>query len=246
MTNEADRGHPTVSEIRSMTRDALAAFVEDAARTMTEQHALAALDNRYCGPAECSTIAQATRLTAFYSVRLKLVGHRATPQAHAVKFVHYLFWADLLRMSTDVRIAPAVRRAIDLQLAGRIAKLTLGEKIATAKRCTRELIKVLLFDPSAKVFEALLVNARLRQEDLLQLLGSDRATVAQLTLVANHHKWGSYYSIRRALVTNPATPRAIAASQLRHLSPGDREMVRQLPTLSVFLRACIERLEEKR
>lgn|SRR5512140_140576 len=245
MASDAGSGLPSAADIRAMPRPALAEFVDDSARRMGEEHALAVLDNRYCGPAECATIAQTTKLTAYYSVRAKLVAHRATPQAHAVKFIHFLFWGDLLRMSTDMKVAPPVRRAIDVQLTNRIAKLALGEKVAVSRRCTRELLKVLLFDPSPKVFESLLSNPRLRQDDLVQLINSDRVTIAQLTMIGNHHRWGAYYSIRRALVMNPDTPRAIAASQLRHLSPGDREQVLKLPTLSRYLRACIERLDEK-
>lgn len=245
MVKDAGSGLPSAADIRAMPREALAEFVDDSARRMGEEQALAVLDNRYCGPAECATIAQTTKLTSFYSVRVRLVAHRATPQAHALKFIHFVFWGDLLRMSTDMKIAPAVRRAIDVQLTNRISKLALGEKVAISKRCTRELLKVLLFDPSPRVFESLLSNPRLRQDDLVQLINSDRVTVAQLTLVGNHHRWGAYYAIRRALVTNPDTPRAIAASQLRHLTPGDRELVMKLPTLSRYLRACIERLQQK-
>lgn len=245
MVSEPGSGLPSPADIRAMPREALAELVDDSARRMGEEHALAVLDNRYCGPAECATIAQTTKLTSYYSVRAKLVAHRATPQAHAVKFIHFLFWGDLLRMSTDMKISPPVRRAIDVQLTNRISKLALGEKLAVSRRCTRELLKVLLYDPSPRVFESLLSNPRLRQDDLVQLINSTRVTVAQLTLVGNHHRWGSYYSIRRALVMNPDTPRAIAASQLRHLTAGDREQIRKLPTLSQYLRTCIERLDQK-
>src|SRR5262249_17496859 len=166
-------------------------------------------------------IAQSHRLSAFYAVRLRLVEHRATPQAHAVKLVHYLHWPDMVRLSVDVRVSQAVRRAIDTQLLLRIDKLTLGEKIASAKRCSAALIKVLLFDPDPKVFSSLLLNQRGREDDMLPIAGSDRASAEKLQLIAADRKWSSRYTVRKALVMNPLTPRSAAASQLRFLTPRD-------------------------
>ena len=110
---------------------------------LVEDEALAILDNPYCSAKICSSIAQNARLTGFYSVRLPLVAHRQTPQAHAVKLVHYLYWFDLLRLSIDVQVPAPVRRAIDTQLVNRADKLSLGERISSARRCSPALIKVL-------------------------------------------------------------------------------------------------------
>src|SRR5437016_3291748 len=141
-----------VNDIKSLSRDALAQFVADNVASVFEDEALAILDNRNCTSAICSQIARSQRLTAFYSVRLKLAAHRQTPLAHAVKLVHYLYWADLLRLSVDVKVPPPVRRAVDNILLTQVTRIALGEKIATARRCSAALIKVLLHDPDPKVF----------------------------------------------------------------------------------------------
>src|SRR5206468_5832918 len=143
--------------IKSLPREDLLHFVKENVRNLLEDEALAVLDNPYVTTAVCQTISQDQRLTAFYSVRLRLVAHKQTPQAHAVKFVHYLYWSDLVRLSVDVKVPAPVRRAIDTLLVNKIDKLTLGERITSAKRCSHALIKELLFDPDPKVFEALLV-----------------------------------------------------------------------------------------
>src|SRR5438105_13735870 len=148
--------------IKSFTREELSNFVKDNVRNFLEDETLAVLENPYVTPAICQAIAQTQRLAAFYSVRLKLVAHKNTPQAHAVKFVHYLFWSDLVRLSVDVKVPSPVRRAIDNILVNKIDKLTLGERITVAKRCSHALVKALLFDPDPKVFESLLVNHRVR------------------------------------------------------------------------------------
>src|SRR5207245_8364583 len=123
-----------------------------------------------------------------------------------------------------------------------IDKLTLGERITSAKRCSHALIKELLFDPDPKVFEALLVNQRVREDDLLLVASSDRASAAQLQLLADDRKWSYRYAIRKALVMNPLTPRSAAASLLRSLTPKDLRMIHANPRTTVYVRRCIERL----
>jgi len=229
--------------IKSFSRDELSHFVKENVRNLLEDEALAVLENPYLTPAICQNIAQTQRLTGFYSVRLQLVAHKQTPQAHAVKLIHYLYWNDLVRLSVDVKVSAPVRRAIDTILVNRVDKLTIGERITSAKRCSHALIKAFLFDPDPKVFEALLVNQRVREDDLLVLANSDRASPAQLQLLAADTKWSYRYAIRKALVMNPLTPRSAAASMLRFLSKRDLEMIHDHPRTTIYVRRCIERLQ---
>jgi len=159
-----------------------------------------------------------------------------------LKLVHYLHWPDMVRLSIDVRVPPPVRRAIDTLLLLRVGKLSAGEKIASAKRCSPALIKVLLFDPEPKVFAALLVNQRVREDDLVLMAASDRASAEKLLMLAADRKWSSRYAVRKALATNPLTPRSTAASQLRFLTARDLHQIHRNPSTSVYLRRCIERL----
>jgi len=235
-----------IRRIRDLPRDELVAFIVENHRSLLEEEALAMFENPYVTPQLCQLIAQTQRLVGFYSVRLRLVAHRATPQAHAVKLVHYLHWPDLVRLSVDVKVPPPVRRAIDNQLLLKIARLSLGEKIAAARRCSHALIKELLFEGDPRIFESLLVNQRLREDDLVMLISTKRATVDQLQIVAGDRKWSSRYAIRKALVMNPLTPRAIAASQLRFLTTRDRRDIHSRPETSVYLRRCIERISGER
>ena len=233
-------------KIKALGREDLAAFVMENLGALSEEEVLAAIANAYVTPQLLSKIAQNPRLTAFYRVRLELVAHRQTPQAHAVKLVHYLYWFDLLRFSIDVQVPAPVRRAIDTALVLRVDKLTLGERISSARACSPALIKVFLFDPDPKVFAALLINKRLREDDLLALVSSDRATEEQLLLLASDPRWSFRYSIRKALVLNPRTPRAAAASQLRYLTRTDLRRIHANPETSTYLRRCIERMQTAR
>ncbi|HVT43727.1 MAG TPA: hypothetical protein VMT00_04990 [Thermoanaerobaculia bacterium] len=238
MTRE---GRITAGAIRQMGGDELIELVNDCLDRLGEDELLAVLGNRYCTSQLCLLVASHPRASSSYRIRARLVEHRATPQAHALKFVHYLYWPDLLRISIDVRVPPAVRRAVDKQLVTKIQKMALGEKMAAARRCSRELVKVLLFDPSPRVFRELLINQRLQEEDLVALLATDHVTVEKLTMTANHAKWSSRYSVRIALVKNASTPRGIAASQLRFLRAVDLRALHDDVQTSVYLRRCIER-----
>lgn len=231
-----------IRDLKLLSRDELTTVVVEEGAVLGEDEALAVLENPFITPQLIGRLAQHPRLTGFYSVRQRMVAHRQTPQAHAVKLVHYLYWFDLLRLSIDVQVPAPVRRAIDTQLLLRVEKLSLGERIASARRCGAALIKVFLFDPHPNVFEALLVNKRLREDDLLFLISSNEATAEKLAMVAQDMKWSYRYAVRKALVLNPATPRAAAASQLRFLSRRDLRQIHANPSTSVYLRRCIERM----
>lgn len=229
--------------LETATAETLADLIASSLSSLLEEEALAVIENRYVTSQILGKLAQNPRLTGFYSVRLALVAHRQTPLAHAVKLVHYLYWFDLLKLSINVHVPAQVRRAVETQLLNRVNKLSLGEKISSARGCSPALIKAFLFDPHPKVFEALLTNKRLREDDLLALANSRQATEEQLRMLAEDPKWSYRYAIRVALVLNPATPRAAAASQLRYLRRVDLVRIHSNPATSVYLRRCIERLK---
>ena len=231
--------------LKEANAEELAQIVAEHGAALLEEETLAILENPFITPQILGKIAQTQRLAAFYSVRLKLVAHRQTPLAHSVKLVHYLYWFDLLHLSIEMTVPAPVRRAIDSQLVLRVEKLTLGERVTSARRCSRALISAFLFDPHPRVFESLLANKRLREDDLLSLVTSSRATTEQLRMIAEDAKWSYRYEIRKALVLNPATPRAAAASQLRYLSRRDLDRIHASPDTSVYLRRCIERLKPR-
>lgn len=231
-----------LTELKRANAEELAQLVAEQGPSLLEEEALAILENPYVTPQILGKIAQTQRLAALYSVRVALVGHRQTPLPHSVKLIHYIYFFDLLRLSIDVRVPAPVRRAIDTQLLLRVEKLSLGERVASARRCSHALVQFFLYDPHPRVFESLLVNKRLREDDLLALINSKRATVEQLRMVAADMKWSYRYAIRKALVLNPETPRASAASQLRYLSRRDLAQIHASPHTSVYLRRCIERL----
>jgi hypothetical protein len=233
------------TDIKHLRREELDLFVNENAALLLEDEALAVLENPHATPQILGKIAQTPRVTGYHSVRVRLVAHRQTPQAHAVKLIHYLYWIDLLNLSINVQVPAPVRRAVDNQLLARVEKLSLGERVSSARRCSAALVKVFLYDPHPKVFEALIANKRLREDDLLALIASRRATREQLLMIAEDMRWSYRYAIRKALVLNPDTPRAAAASQLPHLSRRDLRSIHSNPATTVYVKRCIERLQPR-
>jgi len=233
------------TDIQHLQREELDVFVTENVGMLLEDEVLAVLENRNVTPQILGRIAQSPRITGYHSVRVRLVAHRQTPQAHAVKLVHYLYWIDLLNLSVDVQVPAQVRRAVDNLLLARVEKLALGERVTSARRCSAALVKVFLYDPHPKVFESLLVNKRLREDDLLALISTRRATREQLLMVAGDMRWSYRYAVRKALVLNPDTPRSAAASQLPHLSRRDLRSIHSNPATSTYVRRCIERLQPR-
>ncbi|MGK2855606.1 MAG: hypothetical protein ACSLFQ_00225 [Thermoanaerobaculia bacterium] len=236
-------GKSGIFAIRAMSGEDLGAFVAANLVTLGEDEAIAVLSNAFCPASVCVAIAGNSRLASYYEVKQRLVTCRATPQHLALKFVRHLYWIDLVRHSTDVQVLPPIRRAIDSQLLSALAKRALGERISTAKCCSRDVGMALMVDPDVRVFTALLNNPRLREDDLVAFVQSDRASAEHLRLVAGHTKWGFRYAIRRAIAFSAAAPRAVAASQLRFLRRNDRDGLYRHPATSVYLRRCIEALD---
>lgn len=231
--------------IKRLSRDELKQFLAENLKTLGEDEAIAVIENPFVTPALLMAIAQTPRLAGFYAVRVRLVAHRQTPQAQSTKLIHYLYWFDLVRLSVEVTVPAPVRRAIDTQLLLKLSKLTLGERIASARRCSHALVKAFLTDHDVRVFEIVLSNQRVREDDILAVIASRQTTSEQLQLIADDQKWSYRYAVRKALVLNPATPRFAAASQLRFLTPKDLRLIHSNPSTSTYLRRCIERLRAK-
>jgi hypothetical protein len=148
----------------------------------------------------------ARRLAASYDVRSAIARHRRAPESVALRFVSGLFWRDLLEISVDVRISPAVRRVAEKYLIRRLSRLTTGEKVTLARRATAEVQAHLRGDPNLRVIQALLENPRLTEATLLPLAASEKTLPRVLDLVARDPRWGSRYEIRLALARNTRSP----------------------------------------
>lgn len=236
------KARESFDRIRQLDRSALRSFVDETMATMIEEEALAVFDNPWCDSSIVSRIAQSD-LTSRRAIRYALVSHRQTPQGHAMKFVHHLDWQELLRLSTNVRVNPAIRRSIDEQMRIRLRKITAGEKVAASKFCSQAIILELCNDPDIRIFRGLLINQRMTEDILLQAILSEVLTGEQMAEILSNDRWKYRLPLLRALVKSPGAPRAVAASCLPRLPRADIEEIAGNPGTPVYLRRCIERLE---
>lgn len=179
------------------------------------------------------TVMSQQRLIGFYEVRKEIAHHPRTPEILARRLIPGLFWRDLLQIGSNSRVAPRVRRSADLQLAGRLPGLAVGERVAIARRAGPTIIRQLLQDPEVRVIEALLENPRMTEGALMPLVGSELTRPEILTLVARHRRWGIRYPIRAAICKNLNTPSDLTLGLLASLKKGDLMAImrnRRLPT----------------
>ncbi|MCP3956223.1 MAG: hypothetical protein GY719_00025 [bacterium] len=188
----------------------------------------------------------ARRLLASYELRSAIARHRRTPEAAAMRFIGGLYWRDLLEITVDVRISPAVRRVAEKYLVQRLKRLTVGEKVTLARRATREVLAHLRTDPSLRVIAALLENPRLTESALLPLVASESTLSRVLDLVASNPRWGRLYEIRLALSRNTLSPFRVILSILPTLRLSDLRTVALQEAHSSVVRHRADELLEAR
>ena len=147
-----------------------------------------------------------SRLLSSYEFRMQAARHPQTSRIVALRFVPGLYWADLIRVGLDMRLHPVVRRAAEVRLAERLPALSVGERMAIARRAAPGVLAALRNDPTPRVIAALLENPRLTEGLLLPLLASQGALPAVLAVIASSPKWSVRYPVRLALCQNSRTP----------------------------------------
>jgi hypothetical protein len=143
-------------------------------------------------------------------------------------FLATLPWTSLLALAQNPPTPPVVRRQAEKKLLYQIPKMTLGEKVALARKAHRPLLKNLIAVADVQVLIALLDNPRMTENDILVVLNTVDAEPAFYGALARHHKWGQYYGVRRGLAECRNTPLPLALSALVQLRISDvREICRR-------------------
>jgi hypothetical protein len=146
-------------------------------------------------------------------------------RALALRLVGSLFWRDLADVAASPRVAAAARVRAEALLLDYMADLRLGDRITLAKIATPPVLARLLEDVDPRVVEAALINARLREEDLVGAVRRDTVTRALIEGIAASSRWRDRYALRLAIVLQPRSPLAVALAQVTALLPRDLERV---------------------
>jgi hypothetical protein len=154
-------------------------------------------------------------------------------------------WTSLLALAQNPRTPPVIRRHAEKKLIQLIYSMTLGERVALARRAHRSMLRNLIAAGDPQVLLALLDNPRLAEHDVVMILNLSEAPPDFYAELARHHRWGQYYGIRMGLAMCPHTPIPIALSALVQLKVSDVEQLGSRPGLRPELRAAAIALKEK-
>jgi hypothetical protein len=163
-----------------------------------------------------------------------------------LRLVGSLQWRDLADVAAGPRVATAVKIRAEAMLKDQLMELRLGEKITLAKIATPPVLMLLLADPDPKVVEAALINPRLREEDLAQLVRADIPSRPLLEGIVASSRWVERYALRLAIALHPRAPVALALGQLSSLTTKDLARIAEAPGLTPVVQAAAARVASSR
>ena len=212
---------------------------------LSEQQALDALRNPYCGADTAELIADSRELLMSHTVRELLGGFRGMPVGRAMDLIATLPWTSLVALAQNPRTPPVIRRHCEKKLVSLLLSMSLGEKVALARRVHRPLVKNLIASADGQVLTALLDNQRICEEDVLLMINTAPAPAEFYSDVARHSRWGQCYGVRRALATCPNAPLPVALSALVQLRTRDISATASRPDVPDLVRSAARALKEK-
>jgi hypothetical protein len=174
-------------------------------------------------------------------VKFAFVSNPRAPQVLARRFLPHLGWRDLAELSVNLGVSPVLRREAEKLLKTRLPELSLGEKVALARRGSRGLVELLLEETDALVLRAVAGNSRATEADFSRMLSRPEVPVEFLGWLATLSSWGQRRSVRLALVRHPRTPPSAALRLTQDLSRADLDALRRDPLAPRLVRVAAER-----
>ncbi len=187
--------------------------------SLTEDVALAQLKDRGLSAEVVEQISKSDALMKSRKVRVALAAHPRAPRRIALRLIRELYTFDLMQFSLLPAVAADLKRVADELLVARLTSITLGERIALARRSSALVAAALLLDRESRVWQTALENPRLSEAAIVRALLRPSATPAFVKAVCQHAKWSLRPEIRCALLRNEYTPLARALEFARRLPP---------------------------
>ena len=186
---------------------------------LTEDMALSLLKRGDAGAEEIEQICKNIALMKSRKVRVSVAAHARTPRRIALRLIRELYTVELMQFSLRPGAAADLRRVADQQLVTRLPSITLGERIALARRCSEIVCAALVCDKELRVWQTALQNRRLTQAAVVRALLRENSTSAFVEAMCRDAKWSVRPEIRIALLSNAHTPLARALAFARGLTP---------------------------
>jgi hypothetical protein len=186
---------------------------------LTEDLALAQLKAGDLSEEDIHQIAQSAGVMKSRKVRLALASHPRTQRRIALRLIRELYTFELMKFALTPTVAADLKRVADELLVGRLASISLGERISLARRSSDRVATALLLDKEKRVWQPALENSRLTEAAVVKALQRSVATPALVEAVSHHSKWSLRPEIRTALLRNAHTPLARALEFARRIPP---------------------------
>lgn len=196
------------------------------------------LRNPFCTPQIAELFASSRDSLGTRAIREKLAGFPGLSNAQAISLLGSLPWSSLLAVAQTPKTPPLVRRQAERKLILQVPTMSLGEKIAMARRAHRTLFPALIAGRDDKILTALIDNPRLVENDLVVLINTGKPPVDFIVAVARHHRWGKTYGIRKAIVECRLSPLPLALSVLVQLPKSDQKRIAEREDIADRVRSA--------
>jgi hypothetical protein len=215
---------PSQPEIKpTASAPSIASATDDLARAsdpaLTPDLALALLQRRDLPSDAVEQIARNAGVMKSRKVRIAVAAHPRAPRRIALRLIREFYTFDLMQFALQPAVAADLKRAADDLLVTRVASITLGERIALARRASGNVAAALLLDKETRVWQTALENQRLTETAIGRALLHTGTTRAFVETVCHHPKWSLRPEIRIALLRNEKTPLSRAVEFARRLPP---------------------------
>lgn len=197
---------------------------------MTEEEALALLQQSDLDPILIEQLARNSSLLKLRKVQYAVIAHPRTPRHIGLPLLRQLYTFDLMRIALAPVVAGDLKRAADETLCTRLATISSGERLALARRGSGRVAAVLLLDQQTRVMRAALENARLTETHIIQAITRAGSKTTFIETVCHHPQWSLRREVRVALLRHEKTPmgravefaRGLPANQLREILENSR------------------------
>lgn len=193
--------------------------IDGAESVQTADLALAAVKDWNLPSEVIEQISRNTAVMKSRKVRVALAAHPRAPRRTALRLIRELYTFDLMQFSLIPAVAADLKRIADELLVARLASITLGERLALARRSSAMVAAALLLDKEARVWQSALDNPRVTESAIVKALLRPVATPAFVKAICHNAKWSVRPEIRMALLRNEYTPMARALEFARRLPP---------------------------
>ena len=148
MNSETENSTKSYLPLESVANEAALARPADDA-SLTADLALAIVKDRDLSSEVIEQITRNGAAMKSRKLRVALAAHPRTPRRIALRLIRELYTFDLMQFSLIPAVAADLKRVADELLMARLASITLGERLALARRSSAMVAAALLLDKEA-------------------------------------------------------------------------------------------------